>query len=224
MDKSNPLYKNQGIHVMLALFTVEDGKFKVLLIKRKNQPYKDKWILVGGAAYNNEDVKTAMDREIFEKTGMKNIRYKMFDVFSRPDRSPIMRMIGIAHVGVIDCKRVKIIKETSHTQDADWFLIDRVPELGYDHKEILEKAIEYLKGQIFDSTILKDLFPETFTLPEVHKAYEGILNKKIDRRNFRKRLLALHIIEDTGMIQEKPQTKPAKLYRFAKDIKKVNVI
>ncbi len=223
MEKNNPLYKNQGIHVVLALFTVEEGKFKVLLIKRKNQPYKDKWIMIGGACYNNEDVKTAMDREIFEKTGMKNLKYKMFEVFSRPDRSPVMRMIAIAHIGLIDCKKAKFLKETAKTQDADWFQIDRVPEFGYDHREILEKAIDYLKEQIFDSTILKDLFPDTFTLPEVHKAYEGILNKTIDRRNFRKRLLALNIIEDTGKVQE-GQGKPAKLYKFAKQPKKLNML
>ncbi len=224
MDKFNPLYKNQGIHVMIALFTVEEGKFKVMLIKRKNQPYKDKWILVGGACYNNEDAETAMNRELMEKTGLKNINYRLFNIFSRPDRSPIMRMLGIAYVGVIDCKKAKFLKETNKTSDADWFIIDRIPELGYDHKEILGKAIEFLKEQIFDSTILRDLFPETFTLPEVHKAYEGILEKKIDRRNFRKRLLALGIIEDTGLVQESPQKKPAKLYRFAKDMKKVNVL
>ena len=80
MDLNNPLYKNQGIHAVLALFTVENGKFKVFLIKRKNQPFKDKWILLGGACYNNEDVETAMKREMIEKAGLKNINFKMFNV------------------------------------------------------------------------------------------------------------------------------------------------
>ena len=73
MDIKNPLYKNQGIHVVLALFTVENGKFKVFLIQRKNEPFKDKWILIGGACYNNEDVDSAMKRELLEKTGMKRL-------------------------------------------------------------------------------------------------------------------------------------------------------
>ena len=216
MDINNPLYKNQGIHVVLALFTVENGKFKVFLIKRKNQPFKDKWILLGGACYNNEDVLSAMKREMFEKSGIKDINFKMFNVYSNPNRSPLCRMLAVAHIGVIDCNRVKYITQTSKTQDADWFQIDRVPALGYDHEEILGGAVEYLKQQIFDSSILRDLFPPTFTLPDLHSAYESILNKKIDRRNFRKRLLEQKIIEDTGLIQENKGKKSCKLYRFFK--------
>ena len=194
MDKNNPLYKNQGIHVITALFTVENGKFKVLLIKRKNQPFKDKWILIGGACYNNEDVYDAMKREMAEKTGLKNINFEFFNIFSKPNRSPIMRMLAVVFIGVIDSTKVKILKETSKTEDADWFLIDRIPELGYDHKEILEKSIEFLKKRIFKSQILKNLFPKTFTLPQLYNAYVSILNKAVDRRNFRKKLLSGGII------------------------------
>ena len=215
MNKDNPLYKNQGIHVLTSLFTVEDGKFKVLLIKRKNEPFKDKWILVGGACYNNETTDDAMKREMFEKTGLKNINFEFFNIFSRPDRSPLMRMLAVAYVGVIDCKKVKILRETTKTKDADWFQIDRVPELGYDHKEILEKSIEYLRKRIFDSIILKNLFPKTFTLPQLYNAYVSILNKNIDRRNFRKKMLSYNIIEDTGLYESESGKKPAKLYSFS---------
>ena len=214
MDINNPLYKNQGIHAVLSLFTVEDGKFKVFLIKRKNQPYKDMWTLVGGACYNNETIDDALKREMFEKAGLKNINFKMFNVYSNPKRSPLCRMIAIAYVGVIDSNRVKYLKETNKTQDADWFLIDRVPLLAYDHQEILKDAIEFLKEKIFDTTILKDLFPPNFTLPQLHKAYESILNKQIDRRNFRKGLLQKNIIVDTGKFEEISGKKPSKLYRF----------
>lgn len=214
MDLENPLYKNQGIHVVLALFTVEQGKFKVFLIKRKNQPFKNKWILIGGACYNNEDTDTAMKREMLEKTGIKDVNFQRFDVFSKPDRSPVCRMIAVAHVGVIDCERVKFLKETAKTIDADWFQIDRIPALGYDHEEILNAALEYLREKIFDSNILKNLFPQQFTLPDLHGAYESILNKKLDRRNFRKRLLQQNLIVDTGLEQETSGKKPAKLYKF----------
>ncbi len=214
MDKNNKLYKNQGIHVITALFTVEDGKFKVLLIKRKNEPFKNKWILVGGACYNNENVEDAMHREMYEKTGLKNISIDFFKVYSEPYRSPLMRMIAITYLGVIDCTKVKILKETTKTSDADWFQIDRIPELGYDHKEILEEAIEYLKKKIFESKILKELFPKTFTIPQLYSAYVSILDKKIDRRNFRKKLLADGIIRDTGKLQTQTGKKSAKLYSF----------
>lgn len=214
MDLNNPLYKNQGIHVVLALFTVEKGKFKVFLIKRKNQPFKDKWILIGGACYNNEDTDNAMNRELLEKTGIKDINFQRFDVYSDPNRSPLCRMIAVAHIGVIDSSRVRYLKETQKTQDADWFQIDRVPSLGYDHEKILNGAVDYLKQNIFSKDLLKNLFPKTFTLPDLHGAYESILDKKIDRRNFRKRLLQQEIILDTGMYQETAGKKPAKLYSF----------
>ena len=214
MDITNELYKNQGIHVILSLFTVEDGKFKVFLIKRKNMPFKDNWILIGGACYNNEDTDTAMKRELFEKTGIKDINYRLYNVFSRPDRSPLCRMIAIVYIGVIDKNRVKFLKDTAKTQDADWFEIDKVGKLGYDHNEILNNAIDYLRKNIFDTNILKDLFPKYFTLPELHKAYESILEKQIDRRNFRKSLLQKGIIKDSGKMETVKGKKPSKLYEF----------
>ncbi|MBP3431439.1 MAG: NUDIX hydrolase [Clostridia bacterium] len=214
MDLNNPLYKNQGIHVVLSLFTVDNGKLKVFLIKRKNEPFKGKWILIGGACYNNETVDAAMEREMFEKTGIQNVKYNRFDVFSNPDRSPLCRMLAVGYVGVMDKNRVKYLKETAKTGDADWFMVDRVPALGYDHEEILQAAIDYLRIHIFDSDILKELFPKHFTLPELHKAYESILGKKLDRRNFRKRLLQQNIIEDVGLMEENAGKKPSKLYRF----------
>lgn len=214
MDITNELYRNQGIHVILSLFTVEDGKFKVFLIKRKNMPFKDNWILIGGACYNNEDTDTAMKRELFEKTGIKDINYRLYNVFSKPDRSPLCRMIAIVYIGVIDKNRVQFLKDTAKTQDADWFEIDKVGKLGYDHNEILNNAIDYLRKNIFDTNILKDLFPKCFTLPELHKAYESILEKQIDRRNFRKRLLQKGIIKDSGKMETVKGKKPSKLYEF----------
>ena len=214
MDIKNPLYKNQGIHVITALFTVEDGKFKVLLIKRNNEPFKDMWILVGGACYNNETVEEAMKREMFEKTGLKNINTTFFRVYSNPNRSPLMRMLAVVYIGVIDCKKVSIQKKTTKTKDADWFLLDRVPPLGYDHSEILKDATEFLKEKMFDSQLMKGLFPKTFTLPELYKAYQSILDKGLDRRNFRKLLLSSGIIEPTGQLEATSGKKPAKLYKF----------
>lgn len=214
MEKDNPLYRNQGIHVLTVLFTVEEGRFKVLLLKRDNQPFKNMWMLVGGACYNNETVEDAMKREMYEKTGLKNVQTTFFKVYSEPNRSPVMRMIAIVYIGVIDCKKVKVLKKTLKTKDADWFIIDRIPPLAYDHNKILGEAIDFLKEKIFDSQILKNLFPPTFTLPEIVNAYQSILDSVIDRRNFRKKLLSEKIIEPTGEYEATTGKKPAKLYRF----------
>ena len=159
MKKSNALYKNQGIHVITAIFTVEQGVTKVLLVKRKNEPYKGDWTLTGGALYNNEDLEAGAKREILEKSGIENIEIDQFHTFGKVDRSSVMRMIAVAYVGVIDCNRVKIIRETTNTSNADWFPIDKIPGLGFDHEEILKEALVYLQSKIVSTDILKALFP-----------------------------------------------------------------
>ena len=214
MEKTNSLYKNQGIHVITAIFTVELGVTKVLLVKRKNEPYKGDWILTGGALYNNEDLEEGAKREIFEKTGIQDIEIEQFKAFGKVDRSPIMRMVAVAYIGVIDSSRVKIIRETINTSNADWFPIDKIPGLGFDHEEILKEALIYLQSKIVSTDILKSLFPNEFTIPEIQKTYEAILNKKFDRRNFRKKLLSLDLIEDTNKTGKFEGKKPAKLYKF----------
>ncbi len=214
MDIKNKLYSNQGIHLITSIFTIENGVVKVLLIKRKKEPYKDTWALVGGALYNNEELLIGANREIYEKTGIKNISIYEFKTFSRVDRSPIMRMIAVGYIGVIDLERVRVLKETEKTIAADWFPIDKIPKLGYDYEEILIEAIKAFKIKIIDSDILKELFPNDFTLPELHKVYETILERKIDRRNFRKKLLMSNLIIDTKKEKRFEGKKPAKLYRF----------
>ena len=102
MEIKNKLYENQGIHVITALFTVEQGIVKVLLIKRKNEPFYGSWVLTGGALYNNESLEEGAYRELKEKTGIENIPIKQFKAFGRVDRSPVMRMVAVAYIGIID--------------------------------------------------------------------------------------------------------------------------
>ena len=224
MRKNFKLYKNQGIHVITALFTVEKGTVKVLLIKRKNKPYFGDWVLTGGALYNNETLEEGAYRELKEKTGIENIPIKQFKAFGRVDRSPIMRMVAIGYIGIIDSNRVSIIRKTRNTSDANWVDISKIPHLGYDHNEILADAIEELKKDIINSNILKSLFPDGITIPELQKTYEAILNKKFDRRNFRKKILSLNLLEDTNKFGKFEGNKPAKIYRFKDNINEINII
>ncbi|MBQ4558328.1 MAG: NUDIX hydrolase [Clostridia bacterium] len=214
MNVNDSRYDNQGLHVVLALFTVDKGRFKVLLIKRKNEPFKNKWILVGGCAYNTETGEEAMARELKEKTTLQNINFEMFNVFTNPNRSPLKRMIAIGYIGVSDASIIQNFKQTEKASDADWFEIDRIPELGYDHKEILTEAIVTLKNKIFTSNIMKRLYPGNFTLPELQTTYETILGMKLDRRNFRKKLLSSNIIEETNQTIKNEKIKTTKLYKF----------
>lgn len=214
MEKNNPLYKNQGIHLISSIFTVDKGIVKVLLIKRNNEPYKDKWALVGGALYNNETVIDGMKREIKEKTGISDIKPYFSNIYSSVDRSPVMRMIGLSYIGFLDIEKVNILKETDKTKDSDWFSINNIPELAYDHNQILQDSISKLKQLIYDSDILKSLFPNTLTLPELQSVYETVLGKKIDRRNFRKKLVNDKILVDINSEKNYIGKKPAKLYKF----------
>lgn len=219
MEVNNPLYKNQGIHVIISIFTIEKGVTKVLLIRRKNEPYKDFWALVGGALYNNEELLDGIKREIKEKTGIENIDIYNSSVFGDVNRSPLKRMVAITYIGIIDSNRVNVLKETNKTIDAEWVDIDNIPILAYDHNNILSAGIETLKEKIIQTDILKSLFPNGFTIPEIQKAYESILKKEFDRRNFRKKLLSMGLIEDTNKYVNFKGKKQAKLYRFNIKIK-----
>lgn len=223
MEVNNPKYKNQGIHVVSAIFTVDKGITKVLLIKRKNEPFKDKWALVSGALYNDEELLTGMNREIKEKTGLSDLYLEEFKTFSKVDRSPLMRMVAVAYIGIVDSDKYSLLKNTVKTSDSDWVRLDLIPELAYDHNEILNSAIEVLKSRIKSSDMLKSLYPNGFTMPEIQKVYESILNTTYDRRNFRKKLLSLGLIEETDKLEKFDGNKPAKVYIFKdkKDIKNV---
>ena len=224
MKLNDVRYKDIGVHVLASIFTVDKGIIKVLLIRRNNEPYKDKWALIGGALYNNETVDDAMKREIKEKSGIDKLDLCFSSINSKVDRSPIKRMLAISFIGVLDKKSVDIHKETLKASDSDWFNIDSIPELAYDHNDIINECLETLREKIQTTDILKALFPNGFTIPEVQKTYETILNKEFDRRNFRKKLLSLGLISDTGKQVNFEGRKPAKLYKFNRKIKNKNVL
>lgn len=222
MNINNPLYKNQGVHVLATIFTVEKGNVKVLLVKRDNEPFKDMWALVGGACYNNETLDQAIKREINEKINLENINLYKAGIFDDIHRSPVYRMFCVSYIGIIDSKKVKINKITEKIKDAEWFLLDQVPNLAYDGNKILENNLEELKNKILSTDILKNFYSGTFTMPELLKTYEIILNKKIDRRNFRKKLL--NLVEEINKEVKFLGNKPAKAYRFKKQIENKNVL
>ncbi len=225
MRLNNKLYENQGVHVISSIFTVENGKTKVLLIKRKNDPYKDMWALVGGALYNNETLDNGVKREIEEKSGLKNIELHQFGVYDELGltNETNMRMISIGYLAVVDSKKAEIIKENRTTLDAEWFDIDNIPKLAFKHNEILNGALTKLKELIVQTNILKSLLPSEFTMPELQKIFEGILNKEFDRRNFRKKIISLGVVEDTNKEVNLNGKRPAKLYKFKNkiEVKKV---
>ena len=141
----------------------------------------------------------------------------MFDELGKND-SVNMRMVAITYLGLIDGKNTKIIKENKNTTDVSWFDINDVPNLAFSHNEILNKALEKLRELILESNILKVLLPKEFTMPQLQSIYEGVLNKTFDRRNFRKKILSLNIVDDTNKEVSINGNKPSKLYRFKEKI------
>lgn len=216
MEVNNPKYRNQGIHVVCSIFTVDKGVTKVLLIRRKNEPFKGMWALAVGALYNDEELIDGLKREIKEKTGIENIHMEMANVYSKVDRSPVMRMVAISYIGIVDKNKLSILKETLKTVDCDWFPLNRIPKLAYDHNEILIDAAKLLKERIKKTDMLRYLYPSGFTMPEIQKVYESILGVSFDRRNFRKKLLSLGFIKGTNKTERFEGKKPAKIYEFKK--------
>jgi len=214
MDIRNPLYRNQGIHVMASVFTVHEGEVKVLLIRRTNMPFMGYWILVGGAVYNNEDVVTAMHRELNEKTKLSGLNLKQFGVFSNPSRAPQMRMLGVGFVTVVNYEKTKFSAVTEKTDNAQWVRLRDVPQLGYDHNEVLQASIVYLRNHIFERETLQELLPKQFSMPELQKVCETILGDSIDRRNFRKMILQKGAIVPTGGLDSSKGKRPAILWEF----------
>ena len=191
MSKTNPLYKNQRIQTLGCVFAVDDGVVKVLLLKKEDEPYKGKWMLLGGSVYNTEDTDEALKREIKEKIDLDYTYIEQFYTFSSPDRSQDLRKIAVSYIGLTDVNK---IKQLETDKEYEFFRIDMLPKLAYDHEEILLKGIQALRYRMMKSTIAAYFMPDEFTLPEIQKVYESILDKQLDRRNFRRKLLSLDII------------------------------
>lgn len=213
MEVKNPLYKNQGIHVMSTVFTVEKGIIKVLLIKGQDQLINTMQ-LVGGAVYNNEEPLDAMKRELKVKTGLENIELYFCNYFGEVNRSKTMRMLGLSFIGIIDIQRTNVLDDLLEEGEYIWQSINDLPELLYDHNKIIDASLLKLKTLIFETNILKLLFPKGFTMPEVQKCYEQIFEKTFDRRNLRKQLINSGLIIESNKTSRFEGKKPAILYYY----------
>ncbi|MEG2322358.1 MAG: NUDIX hydrolase [Bacilli bacterium] len=213
---------NQLLETLIGVFTVDKGKIKILLMHKENEPYKGYWILPGNIVSNEETLENNVTDVVYDTLGLQNLYVEQCYTFSNLDRDPEDRIVATTFMGLIDSVTLSIRQEQRVAQ-LEWFDIDSIPKTGYDHDKIIIKLISHFKSKIINSNILKMLFPSDFTLPELQKVYEQILNIKLDRRNFRKKLINLDYIIDTGEINEGYTGRPAKLYRFKEDLKERNL-
>ncbi|MBP3461038.1 MAG: NUDIX hydrolase [Bacilli bacterium] len=206
---------NNKIEVLINLFTFDKGEIKILLFKKQDEPFKGYWMLPSNLMLNRETLEECADATLKERVGVTDIYKETCNVFSDVDRIPDTRIVGISIIGIVDTVKANI--GFNITEEAEWFNINNIPKTIYDNGIIIEESVNKLKKELLNTKLLKIFFPSDFTLPELQKLYEQVLNKKLDRRNFRKKILKLGIIEDTMDKNISMTGRPAKLYRF-KDI------
>lgn len=209
-------YINQ-IEVLVNAFTIDKNKLKVLLIRRFEEPFKGYWMLPSNLLMTTETIEECAKDTVDEYLGVSDIYLKQCNVFSKIERLPNDRIVANSLIGLID-KESLLLKKKKTEYEGVWFPIDEIPKMVFDHADILKDAVNYLKQQLRNLEILKVLFPSDFTLPELQSVYEQILEKKLDRRNFRKKMLNFDLLEDTGDKNNNKNGRPAKLYRFKEEI------
>ena len=214
---------NNYLETLISIFTIDKGDLKVLLLRKKTEPYKGYWILPGNILRNDETLEDNITDAVLDKTGLLSVYIEQCYTFSNIDRDPDGRVIATSFIGLVDSKSVEIKREERPEYETAWFSIEELPKLGYDHENIIARNIDYLKKKIVNSNVLKSLFPSDFTLPELQHVYEQILGKELDRRNFRKKFIGLDLIEDTLEKNTGFNGRPAKLYRFKDEIKEINL-
>lgn len=207
-----------NVEIMLSLFTIDKGVVKTLLIRKKDEPYKGYWTVPSYNAKKDELILKTVASICADKCGLTDVLFEQYYTFSDLNKIDGNHVINIGHIGLIDSKTVEIKECDLESIEKCWFDIKAIPKMAYNHEEILDKAIDFLREKLTNSNILKSFFPSDFTLPELQKVYELILGRELDRRNFRKKFLTFDLIEDTGYKNEGFNGRPAKLYRFKENI------
>ena len=211
------------LETLIGIFTVDKGKIKILMMRKKAEPYKGYWILPGKMLNIKETLEDNITNVVCEKLGLPTMYIEQCYTFSNLNRHLEERVLATTFIGLIDNITLVLKKQDREGIELEWFDINSIPKTAYDHDQIITKLIEYLRKRITNSNILRILFPSDFTLPELQKVYEQILNIKIDRRNFRKKLINLEYVVYTGDVNEGYMGRPAKLYRFNEELKERDI-
>ena len=215
-------YPHPAVTTDIVIFTIRQDELKILLIKRALPPHRNQWALPGGFIKLDESLEEGAKRELQEETGVTGVYLEQLYTFGRPDRDPRERVITVAYYALIPSDELEP-KAASDAENVSWFGLKELPDLAFDHKRILKMAHERLVAKLDYSTIAFQLMPTQFTLSELQQVYEVILREQIDKRNFRKRILSLNLIKETGKARKAGAHRPAKLYS-AKNPKRIDFI
>lgn len=208
-----------GLAVDVAAFAMHAGELRVLLVQRGELPHARAWALPGGFVQVGEALHEAARRELRTETAveLEPRHLEQFYTFGEVDRDPRGRVVSVAHLAVLPHGTVEVAGG-GHTLGAAWYPAHRPPELAFDHAVILGRALGRLRLRLEYAHLALDFLPDTFTLPELQGVYEAILNRPLDKRNFRKRLLAQGLLVASGE-RRSGVGRPAQLYRRARGVR-----
>ncbi|AFZ66529.1 NUDIX hydrolase [Deinococcus peraridilitoris] len=212
-----------GLAVDVAAFAMHESELQVLLVQRGTLPHAQVWALPGGFVQLHEELHEAALRELREETSisLEPRHLEQFYTFGAPERDPRGRIVSVAHLAVLPHGTVQVTGG-SGTLAAGWFPAHTPPPLAFDHAQILERALRRLQTRLEYAQLALEFLPETFTLPELQEVHEAILAKKLDKRNFRKRLLAQGLLILSGE-RRNGVGRPAQLYRRSKTARRTTV-
>jgi len=197
------------------IFGFDNEDLKILLIKRDFEPEKGKWSLIGGFLKQNETLDDAAERILFRLTGVQDIYMEQFYAFSEVDRDPVERTVSVSYYALINIETHN--KELIENYNAQWFSVAKAPKLIFDHNEMLTKAIRRLQRRTSIKPVGFELLPEKFTMLQLQKLYEVILDKKLDKRNFINKINSLDILIKLKEKDMTSSTKGSFLYQFDQD-------
>jgi 8-oxo-dGTP diphosphatase len=200
-----------------VIFGFDEGELKILLIERNEEPFKGWWALPGYYVEQEESIDHGAGRILYELTGLRDIYMEQLYTFGDVDRHPQGRVITVAYFAMIRLNGQKELKPVNtYARKAFWHPVNELPKLAYDHTKIFERSLEKIRRKISYQPIAFELLPEKFTLTQLQHLYELILNTKLDKRNFRKKMLNYGILKELDEKQRGVSYRAATLYKFDK--------
>ncbi|SEL08561.1 NUDIX hydrolase [Parapedobacter koreensis] len=201
-----------------VIFGFREGELKVLLIERNEYPFKGWWALPGFFVEHNETIDDAVKRILYEHTGLRGIFMEQLYTFGDLKRHPQGRIITVAYYALLRLDDLKSQPEpvTDYARQAVWHPLNNLPDLAFDHRHIIDKSILKVRRKISYSPIAFELLPEKFTLTQLQQLYEAIWGRKLDKRNFRKKMLNYNILKELPEFQRGVSYRAARLYKLDK--------
>jgi len=193
----------------------QEQGISVLLIKRRNEPFQKMWALPGGLVLNSESLDEAVNRELKEEAGIDVNYLEQLYTFGSPDRDPRNHAISISYFGLVRPQDFQLVAHTD-AEDVAWFNIKKLPKLAFDHKKIIDAAIKRLRGKITYEPVGFELLDKEFPFSDLEKLYQTLLDQEIDRRNFKKKIISLGILEELDETIQRKSGRPARLFKFNK--------